>query len=99
MVIIASISFPPESGTDLGKRFIEQPPLPDYMTSKGPYLKSRKENNVQAFEIFELDKSRLAEGYEFLSNRFITYSGVPGYKYEINVYMEAAEALKLVGLA
>ena len=39
MVIIGNISFPQESANDVGKRFLELPPVPDFMTLKGPYIK------------------------------------------------------------
>ena len=98
MVIIGKTSFPPESAKDVGKRFIELPPLPEFMTSSGPYIKSMGESNINCFEIFDMDKSKLAEGYEFVTNRLVSYFGIPGYKYEVNVYMEATEALGMIGL-
>lgn len=98
MVIIGDISFPQESANDVGKRFLELPPVPDFMTLKGPYIKGMKKDGIQALEIYELDKSKVAEGIEFVTDRCVHYFGIPGYVYEINVYFEAAEALKMIGL-
>ena len=97
MVIVANISFPPESASDVGKRFLETAPVPDFMTLRGPFVKGRK-GGIQAFEFYELDNSRLAEGYDFVTNRCVTYFGIPDYRYEVNVYFEAAEALTMIGL-
>jgi hypothetical protein len=36
---------------------------------------------------------------EFATNFMATFVGVPGYKYTIKTYLEAAEALKTIGLA
>ena len=58
MVIIGNISFPQESANDVGKRFLELPPVPDFMTLKGPYIKGKKKDGIQALEIYELDKSK-----------------------------------------
>lgn len=98
MVIIGDISFPQESANDVGKRFLELPPVPDYMTLKGPYLKGKKMDGIQVLEIYELDNSKVAEGIELVTNRCVNYFGIPGYTYEINVYFEAVEALKMIGL-
>lgn len=98
MVIITNISFPPENAGDVGKRFLETEPVPDFMALKGPYIKGRKDG-IEAFELYELDKSKIAEGLNYVTNRCVTYFGIPNYKYEINVFFEAAEALKMIGLA
>ncbi len=98
MVIIGDISFPQESANDVGKRFLELPSVPEFMTLKGPYIKGKKNDGIQAFEIYELDKSKVAEGIEFVTDRCVKYFGIPGYIYEINVYFEATEALNMIGL-
>ena len=97
MVIIANISFPPENAGDVGKRFLETAPVPDFMALKGPYVKGRSDG-IQAFELYELDNSKIAEGLEFVTNRCVAYFGIPNYRYEINVFFEAAEALNMIGL-
>ena len=58
MVIIGNISFPKESANDVGKRFLELPPVPDFMTLKGPYIKGKKKDGNQALEIYELEIGR-----------------------------------------
>lgn len=98
MVIIADMSFPPESASDVGKRFLEAAPIPGFMSLKGPYIKGRKDG-IQAVELYELDNSKLAEGEAYVTNRCVTYFGIPNFRYEINVFFEAAEALKMIGLA
>jgi hypothetical protein len=62
MVIITSMSFPPESATEVGKRFLETSPVPD--TLKGPYIKGMKDG-IQAFELYELDTLKISEGLEY----------------------------------
>lgn len=98
MVIICDISFPQESANKVGKRFLESTPVPDYITLKGPYVKGKKMGGIQVLEIYELDNAKVAEGIEFVTNRCVNYFGIPGYTYEINVYFEAVEALKMIGL-
>lgn len=97
MVIVTNMSFPPERASEVGKRFLETVPVPDFMTLKGPYIKGRK-NGIEAVELFELDNSRLAEGFSYATSRCVTYFGIPNYRYEINVFFEAAEAMQMIGL-
>jgi len=99
MIIIGTNSFPPESANEIGKRFLELPPVPDYMTLKGPYVHGMMEGGIQGIEFFELDKAKLAEGVEYVTNRYVTYFGIPGFRYAVAPYFEAQEALKMIGLA
>jgi hypothetical protein len=98
MVIISDVSFPQESANAVGKRFLELPPIPEFMTLIGPYIKGKKKGGIQALEIYKLENSKVAEGIEFVTNRCVKYFGIPGYVYEINVYFEATEALNMIGL-
>ena len=98
MVIIGKISFPPESAKEIGKCFSKLPPLPDYMTMKGPYVRGMMKRGILGMEIFELNHDKLAKGLEYVTNRYSTYFGIPGFKYNIAPYTETYEALKIIGL-
>ena len=98
MVIINAMRFPQESADKVGKRFLEIAPPPDFMSMKGPYIKGT-EQGIRAVEIFDLDETKLALGLDYVTQRCVTYFGIPGFTYEINVYFEAQESLKLIGLA
>ncbi|MCK5098279.1 MAG: hypothetical protein KAR45_09255 [Desulfobacteraceae bacterium] len=58
MIITTKLSYPPESAQDMAKRFVEAPQIPDFLTRKGPYISSAKENGVTTLSIYELDKSK-----------------------------------------
>ena len=98
MVIVIQMSFPPESANQIAKRFIETPPLPEYMVRKGPYICSELTEGIRSLNIYEMDNERLTEGLVFLSDLMTVYFGVPGFKYVIRQYLEAEEALKLLGM-
>lgn len=98
MVIITAVRFPQESANEVGKRFLELAPLPDFMTLNGPFIKGTQQG-IKVMEIYNLDESKLALGLDYATQRCISYFGIPGYTYEVNVYFEAQEALKLIGLA
>ena len=98
MVIINALRFPQESASQVGKRFLEIAPPPDFMSMKGPYIKGT-EQGIRAIEIFDLDEIKLALGLDYVTQRCVSYFGIPGFTYETHVYFEAQESLKLIGLA
>ena len=99
MVIIGMITFPTESSKEMGKRFKDIPPLPAYITKKGPYFSGELGLGIKGLSIFEFDPSKMAEANEFIANYYAIYIGVPGYTYTVGTWQEAMEALKMIGLA
>ena len=98
MVIITMVSFPLTSATEVGKRFSEMPTIPDFITKRGPYISSKKEDGVVVISIFEFDNSRTAEAMNSVSNYYVSSRDIPGYSYSIEIFFEIQEALKMIGL-
>ena len=99
MVIVGIMSFPPEQSKEIGKRFMAFPPLPPYMTLKGPYITHEVGVGIKTVTVYEFDQSKTREAIEFVANRYTTFYGVPGYTCSHNAWLEATEALKMIGLA
>ena len=99
MVIVTNITFPTESAKQVGECFLKVPPLPDYMTRKGPYISSNNIDGVKSLSIYELDNARLADGMIVLGEYMTGFFDVPGFAYEVKAYTEIEEGLKMVGLA
>ncbi len=97
MYMFAIACYPQESATELGKRFLEAKPAPDFLTTIGPFVKSTLEG-TKTITIYEFDPSKYAEAMDYLGNRYAAYHGVPGFKYTLEHWYEAMEALKLIGL-
>ena len=95
MVIIGMTSFPTESSKEMGRCFME---IPTFINKKGPYFKSELGGGIRTISLFEFEPSRLAEATEFINNYYARYFGVPGFSYSVCTWLEASEALKLVGL-
>ena len=75
MIIVTNVSYPPERAQEIAERFTKAPPIPEYMTRKGPYISSNIGDGILTMSIYELDKSRLAEGLEFLGNYMVLFLG------------------------
>jgi len=99
MVIIGMQSYAPEGAKEMGKRFLGMGPVPSYITMKGPFIGGTKGEGIQTITLYECERSKLPDAFEALGNRYAAYIGVPGYTYSIQVWYEATEALKMIGLA
>jgi hypothetical protein len=98
MIIISLTSYPTESVNEIGKRFMELPPLADYITMKGPYISSDVGESIKGITIYEFDESRYAEAMNYLGERVATLFGVPGFTYSLKHWLEVQDALKMIGL-
>jgi hypothetical protein len=98
MVFITILSYPPGGAKEIGKRFLELPPLPTYITRKGPYFSSEVGAGVKSISIYEFDQSRLSEAREIILNRLGKFFDIPGFTYSAHEWIEVKEALKTVGL-
>lgn len=97
MYMLSIAHYPQESGAELGKRFMEAKPVPDFITTIGPFVRSTLDG-IQTISIFEFDPSKYADALGYLNDRYAAYHGVPGYKYSLEHWLGATEALKLIGL-
>ena len=100
MVIIMEGLYPPQSAKEIGKRWMEATaPWPDYITPKGAYISSATGEGIRAILIYEFDRAKMAEALEHIGSRIERYLDVPGYTYNIQVWNEAQEGMKMIGLA
>jgi hypothetical protein len=99
MVAIGMTSYPAESSKEMARRFMEIPPLPTYITRKGPYFGSELGVGIKTIAIYEYDPSKMAEAAEYIGNSYARFIGVPGFTYTVGTWLEAKEALKRIGLA
>jgi hypothetical protein len=98
MIIITQNSFPPENGKDVGKALLKLGPLPDYLSMKGPFVYGAVDKGICSITLYECDKSRIPEAFNYATQRQLAYSEVKGFKFSVNVWLEAPEALKMLGL-
>ncbi len=98
MVIIARMSYPPESANEMAKRFLEAPEIPDFLIRNGPYVSSNLTDGITITTLYELDNSKIAEGMNFIGNYYAMFFGVPGFKYEIKPHFDVMEGLKMLGM-
>lgn len=99
MVIIALLSCPLGSTTELGKKFSTIPSSPDYIHIKGNYCYSEKGSGIKNIIIWDVERERMADAIEFLNIRWVkAYSSVPGLTFSIFPALELPEAVKMIDL-
>lgn len=98
MIVVSNVTYPPESTKEIARRYLTAPPLPEFITKKGPYISASKRTGMHSLTYYELDNSRLAEGLQAIGDSLAIYFGVPGYQYEIKPYFELEEGLSILGL-
>jgi len=99
MIVIGEFLWPPEKSTDIGKALLEATPLPDYITTNGPYVSSSVGKGTRSISIFEFDASKVEDALKAIGKRYVPYMRIPGFTYEIKVWTEAQDALEMLGLA
>ena len=98
MIIIAEGMWPPDKAADIGKAFLEAPPIPGYVTMQGPYVSTVLEKGTRAITIFEFDSAKIDDVLKALTLRYLPYTRVTGFRYEARVWGKAQEQLELIGL-
>ena len=96
MVMIDVCTYPLESTEEMVKRFKKLPPVPDYISIKGHYIRHVEKDGVQSILIYEFDADRYAEASEHISKRWMAFYGVPGFTGSSQPWLEAVEAIKLL---
>jgi hypothetical protein len=91
MVIKFTISIPLKSIRDYARQITALPPLPEYITKRGPYINNASEANNEIITIYEFDKSKFAEAYENISNHLDAFRGVPGFSFSAKLLKKGRE--------
>jgi hypothetical protein len=97
MVTVSIVSYPPESAKEIGKRFFELTPLPDFINVVGPYTITELGEGIQAITIYKYDKSKAGEANEAIANSHMVFYGVPGYTYSLKLASSAVTSAKMMG--
>ncbi|UCF90520.1 MAG: hypothetical protein JSW39_19795 [Desulfobacterales bacterium] len=97
MYLIGFVTYPQESGPEVAKRFKELGPVPDFITIRGPLVRSSLDG-TKSITIYRFDPTRYAEAAEYIYKRAATYVGIPGYRYSVEEWRDVKDALKTAGL-
>ena len=86
MVIKCALSVPEESIESYARQLSELPPLPGYITKKGPYINNREGAVHQIITLYHFNKSRLTEAQEIISKHLGFWRDLPGFTLSVHIY-------------
>jgi hypothetical protein len=79
MVTIGISKWTTESAKEMGKRFVEMKPIPDFIQVVGPYNYPDDNEGITAITIFKYDKNNSVEANAAIANLFLIFYGIPGF--------------------
>jgi hypothetical protein len=86
MVINCSLSTSQESMTHYARHFIDLPPLPEYITKNGPYIKNERGGKYRIIICYEFAKSRFQEAMENICKQLDSFRDAPGFAFTADLY-------------
>ena len=97
MVVISTIQNPPESGKEMVKRSMQLPRLPEFIKTKGPYVKGVVGQGVITLTIYEFEDSKCGEAYKHILKVLGVFQGVPGYTSSVELWGRAKDVFEATG--
>ena len=79
MVIKCRFSVSRERVGDYAKHFADSPPLPEYISKKGPYINNKRGAVHQIITIYEFDLSKYTEAWDCISKQLDAFPSIPGF--------------------
>jgi len=98
MLLMAIGTFPLKSAVDAGKAFVEAvaKPLP-YVNRVGMWM-CYGDDGIKTWAVYEVEKGHEEEGLKAITNIYILFFDVEGYKTKFEYVIKPEEALQLIGL-
>jgi hypothetical protein len=81
MIVKCTISVSLKNLGVYGGKLSELPPLPGYITMRGPFIHLGSGGDDRIDTIYEFDKTRLPEAWEIISNHLDLFRNIPGFNF------------------
>ena len=95
--IVISGEFPGHKASEIGKKFLDLPKLPDFV--KTEHVFNAVAGKYKFFTIYEItEEEKYFEGLKAIYKRFSGYKDIEGYEYTVYPVLEAKDALRIIGL-
>ena len=91
MILMFDMSWLRETSRDVFNCWQDQEsklPVPDFLTVQGPYWYQTDSGIGNAFTLYEVDRSKLADAYDYLTTVSRMYINIPGIKWKIKICLE-----------
>jgi hypothetical protein len=96
MIMIGKIKFSPECGMAVAERYGTTPPVPDFMSIKGPYIRSSIGAGISTLSIYEFNDDKADEAIEYLQKRYASFGAIQGATSTVEEWLGVGVALQLL---
>ena len=96
MVIRFTVSIPSRRIKEFTGQIAKSPPLPEYITKRGPYINGGVGARNRIVVIYEFDKSNLAKAWLNIFNQWDAFGGTPGITF--SAVLEEDKLVKECGI-
>ena len=94
MIIRCTLSVSLKSIKYFARQLSELPPLPSYITKRGPYIEGAGGVNNKIVTTYEFDRSRLTEAWENIFKQSDVFRTIPGFSLSARILEEGTEVKK-----
>ena len=81
MVIKCTLPFPLKVILPYLEKMSELPPLPGYITQRGPFSNNDVRDKNRIIIVYDFDESRLAEAWRIISDQLDVFRDIPGFTF------------------
>ena len=102
VMLVSNTLYPPEAATKVAKKYLEMmkkyPPDPEISETIVICARATKEG-IETLSVANVKKGKVEEALSRAATQNQEYAtSIDGYKYEVNAYLDMAEAYKAVGM-
>ena len=101
MFVMLTMTNPPNKSLEVAKgaiKDLQENPLPPFIKLLHIFIVSSLEVGMKAYQIYELDAGKEAEGLLDLGQRMAKSMNIEGFRFEIRHVLTAEEAAPMLGL-
>ena len=81
MVIKFTLPVPLEEIWPYIKKILELPPLPEYITKRGPFINNGEGDKNRIITLYDFDESRLIEAWDIIFKQVRIFRDLPGFTF------------------
>lgn len=96
MNILVTTTFPMNQSKEISERFVNLPPLPEFIKSKNIYIRHGVGEGVKITTIYDIEDAKFAEAYKYVFRFMNSFHNVPGLTFSIEVCLAPDEALETI---
>jgi len=100
MFIVGTTRMPTNTSIEVAKVFAKavKKPLPSCLKRVNVLVAAAGEEWFKALAIYEVEDAKLADAIRALVEYEAQFIGIEGYRYQVDIMLDAEEALPLIGI-